>query len=224
MLRTRALLPIGIVGVCGWLMGAGPAAAQEASLEQIEEARQTYQLGVGQFRAHHYAEAEAAFRRVHRQLRSPGTLFDIALCQEKQRRYADAAEGFARFLRESPRPADRPRLEAHIAALRRRASGQAAPPTTGRVAAAAAGLADEPALGSGEVGSVALPAAAEPPPAPAPASSGRSRWWVWTLVGGGVALIAVGVGLGLSGAFSPAAPAAPTWDVGPGLSSALVRF
>ena len=213
----------------------GFAAAQEPSPEVIEQARVLYEDGANFYRSGRYLEAEMNFRRVHNLLRAPSVLFDLALAQEKQKKWGEAAANFEIFMRDSTRVARREMIEKRVERLRelqRRArkpsvgpelgppeeeleldSGEAVPQTPAEPPSTPPGPPEPSAPAPAVTPPGAAPAAATPAapakPAPEPEKS-QSRWWVWAVVGGAaVTAIAVGVGVGL-GANGGPAPGTPT--------------
>src|SRR3954471_2471218 len=101
-LRWRALLGLALCWsvLATALLGAGPALAQSDG--ETEIARQRFLEGVRHYDQHDYDKARLAFLQTYLLKPHPAVLLNLAQSQLRAGRYAEAAENFAKYIRENP--------------------------------------------------------------------------------------------------------------------------
>lgn len=134
------------------------------------EARALYLAGEVAYGDGRFASALARFREAYALSKRPQLLYNIALCEDRLGRNAEALDDYSRFLVETSDDAARPQVEARVRVLRAR-------------------------LADGSAGAIeAAPlVAATAPPSKRPV---YKRGWFWGVIGG-VAAVGVGLGVGL---------------------------
>src|SRR5690606_8081599 len=94
--------------------GAGPAIAQDESLNR---AREAFERAQTLFEAGNYAEAAARFEEAYKARPFAQFLFNIGASFEKMGDYARAADHYRRYLEADPQAQDRTQTKKRIAAL-----------------------------------------------------------------------------------------------------------
>jgi len=84
-----------------------------------ERAREAFAQGQTLYRAGDFAGALAAFEEAQSAVSSPAALYNIARCQERLGRTAEAIAGYERYLAAAPEAPDHDAVAGHVAELRR---------------------------------------------------------------------------------------------------------
>ena len=86
----------------------------------VEQARSDFERGAALYRAGDFRAALAAFEAAQARAPTPQTLFNIARCQERLDRLADAVDSYGAYLAAAPDAPDRAAVSARIDELRAR--------------------------------------------------------------------------------------------------------
>jgi hypothetical protein len=204
-MRTRFLL----VAVLAMGLGAGSA------LGDKEKAKECFKKGMAEFMLNNYDAAITLFGEGFREEPEPVFLYNIAQAHRKAKRWPQAIEYYKKYLQMSPRAANRPEVEEHLANLAKALEEAASQPTK-------------------PVEAVAPPPVVTPPTNPEPPATtpkepivstttattttdnGGStpvykKWWLWTIVG--VVVVGAVVG-GAVAATTPNNASVPTTHYG----------
>ncbi len=211
-----------------------------ASTDPMVRAREVYDVGVNAYNQQFYSDAETAFREVFDLIHSPEVLFDIALCQEKQRKWGAAAQTYETYLRDSHKVKDRKRIEARIAELHGRQqrqdeldaalhSGKPAPhdvATSPGNEVMKMGEVEDGLLGFGEATGGDEKPAIDVNRNDHQVDTGGTpvykKWWLWTIVAVVAVAAAVTIAVVATSGGSPEMTTFP--DIGPGAKGLLLRF
>lgn len=120
-MRVQVALAIA-VGLAG-----GRARADDDDEPTRERARAHAELAKAAFARGDFAIAHDEFARAFDLAPIPDLIYDLALCEERLGRFADAAHSFERYLAAVPTAGERGELLPHIARLRAQAALDAAP-------------------------------------------------------------------------------------------------
>ena len=119
------MIRLGLISmVVACLLCTSGARAQEVSLEQMEDARESYRVGSEAYQKGDFVAAESRFRHCYDLLHSPSLLNDLALSLEKQRKWRAAADTFEAYVHDSRKVKDKKRIEKHVVELRVRSERQ----------------------------------------------------------------------------------------------------
>lgn len=186
-MRSRARWFLGAVIVAG-LTVAFPEAVSAQVDDADERALSLYRAGETAFRAGEYEAALDLFQRAYGLSPRPRLLHNMAVCADRLRQDARAADLYSQYLEREPQAENREEIEGRVRALRRAIErNEQAPPV--------------------EV-TPDVPAAVPGP------SDVTSEAWFWPVVGGGIALVLAGVVVGVVVGTQPTDEPYRTGDVG----------
>jgi len=167
------------------LFWVGLAHAETSS----KDARARYQAGILHYNLNEFPEALAEFKEAYRLKQDPAFLWNIAQCYRQLGEYAQAANFYRSYRRESPDSPNRKEVDRLIVDMDKAAAElRAKQPPTGTEPPREV---QPPSAPSAETKTPAIHAVATP----APQKPLAKRAWFWGVMAGGAVVVAAGVTL-----------------------------